>query len=334
LVSGKPATRGRWERARVESTREGRLSSGRRALVFTELMERRRFGQTDLFVAPLGLGAGAIGGTDLTEDEAGTLLNRAVDLGMNLVDAAPSYGLAEERIGRHLSWRRRDVVLSTKGGYGVPGVPEWTGECIRRGVERALGLFRTDVVDLFHLHSCPLDVLRRDDLLEACRDVARSGKVRVIAYSGEGDALDFAVSCGVFGAVQTSVNVCDQRGLSTAVVQAAARGMGVLAKRPLANAPWCSAPPPHDAAAVEYWKRFHAMGLDPAAPPAGRDWASTFLRFAAYAPGVTACLVGTRRLAHLAECAEAAGAGGLPDFEVKQLVTAFHRVGAGWGGLI
>jgi len=77
-------------------------------------MERRRLGQTDLFIAPVGLGTGAIGGTDLTEDQAGTLLNRAVDLGMNLVDAAPRYGLAEERIGRHLSWRRGDFVLSTK----------------------------------------------------------------------------------------------------------------------------------------------------------------------------------------------------------------------------
>jgi aryl-alcohol dehydrogenase-like predicted oxidoreductase len=292
-------------------------------------MERRRLGQSDLLVAPLGLGAGAIGGTDLTEDEAGTLLNRAVDLGMNLVDAAPSYGLAEERIGRHLSWRRRDVVLSTKGGYGVPGVPEWTGECIRRGVDRALGLFRTDVLDLFHLHSCPLDTLRREDLLQACTDVVRGGKVRVIAYSGEGDALDFAVTSGVFGAIQTSVNACDQRGLDRGVKAAAARGMGVIAKRPLANAPWRPAPPPDDAAAAEYWKRFHQMALPPR-----DDWAATFLRFASFAPGVTTCLVGTRRLAHLAECAAAVEAGTLPEYEVKLLATAFRRVDAGWGGLI
>ena len=297
-------------------------------------MERRRFGSTDLLIAPLGLGAGAAGGTDLTEDEAGTLLNRAVDLGMNLVDAAPSYGLAEERIGRHLSWRRRDVVLSTKGGYGVPGVPDWTGECIRRGAERACALFRTDAVDIFHLHSCPLETLRRDDVLGACRDVVRQGKVRVMAYSGEGGALDFAVASGVFGSIQTSVSACDQRGLDGAVKAAAGRGLGVLAKRPLANAPWRQAPPPGDAAAAEYCKRFLLMGLDPSAPPAGLDWAATFLRFAAYAPGVTAVLVGTRRVAHLAECAAAVGAGQLPEFAVKQLATAFHQVGAGWEGLI
>lgn len=297
-------------------------------------MERRRLGVTELKVAPLGLGAGAIGGTDLTEDEVGTLLNRAVDLGMNLVDAAPSYGLAEERIGRHLSWRRRDVVLSTKGGYGVPGVPDWTGECIRRGVDRALGLFRTDAVDLFHLHSCPLETLLRDDILGACQEVVRAGKVRVVAYSGEGAALDFAVASGVFGSIQTSVSVCDQAGLDGAVKAAAARGLGVLAKRPLANAPWRMAPPPGDAAAAEYCKRFHTMGLDRSAPPSGLDWAAAFLRFAAYAPGVTAILVGTRRVAHLAECVAAVGAGGLGESEVKQLATAFSQAGAGWPGLI
>lgn len=297
-------------------------------------MERRRLGQTDLFVAPVGLGAGAIGGADLTEDQAGTLLNRAVDLGMNLVDAAPSYGLAEERIGRHLSWRRRDVVLSTKGGYGVPGVPDWTGECIRRGVDRALGLFRTDVLDLFHLHSCPLETLRREDILGACRDAVRSGKVRAAAYSGEGEALDFAIASGVFGSVQTSVSACDQRGLGGAVKAAAARGLGVIAKRPLANAPWRASPPPDDDAAARYWQRFRAMGLEAGGPAAGLDWTATFLRFAAFAPGVTSCLVGTRRLEHLAACAQAVEAGALAPAEVKRLVTAFERAGAGWEGLI
>jgi len=299
-------------------------------------VERRRLGQTDLFVAPLGLGAGAAGGTDLTEDEAGTLLNRAVDLGMNLVDAAPSYGLAEERIGRHLSWRRRDVVLSTKGGYGVPGVQDWTGESIRRGVDRALGLLRTDVIDLYHLHSCPLETLRREDVLGACRDLVRGGKVRAVAYSGEGGALDFAIASGLFHSVQTSASVCDQRGFGPGggVRAAAARGMGVIAKRLLANAPWRTSPPPDDDAAARYWRRFREMGLPARGPPAGLDWAATFLRFAAFAPGVTSCLVGTRRLDHLAACAAAVEAGRLPGADVKTLCEKFDRAGAGWEGLI
>ena len=47
------------------------------------------------------------------------------------------------RIGRHLAHRRQEFVLSTKVGYGVEGVPDWTYDCIVQGVERALRLMRT-----------------------------------------------------------------------------------------------------------------------------------------------------------------------------------------------
>jgi aryl-alcohol dehydrogenase-like predicted oxidoreductase len=301
------------------------------------MIARRRLGRTELEVAPLGLGAGALGGGDLTEDEVGGFLNRAVDLGVNLIDTARSYGLSEERIGRHLSWRRREVVLSTKGGYGVEGVPDWTADCLRLGAERALRVLRTDAIDLFHLHSCPLEVLRRDDILEAVRGLVASGKVRVAAYSGEGAALDFAVDCGLFGCLQTSVNVCDQRGLAGAVARAERAGAVVLAKRPLANAPWRSGPPPEgDAAAAAYRRRFQAMRLQLLQLPEGAtSWDEAFLRFAAFAPGVTACLVGTRRLAHLEANIAALERGPLPEAAVKDLLGAFARADdGGWVGQI
>lgn len=297
------------------------------------MIARRALGRTGLSVAPLGLGAGALGGAELSEDEAGGLLNRAVDLGVNLIDTARSYGLSEERIGRHLSWRRREVVLSTKGGYGVEGVPDWTGDCLRLGVERALRALRTDAIDLFHLHSCPLEVLQRADILEAVRGMVASGKVRVAAYSGEGAALDFAVDSGLFGCIQTSVNVCDQRGLSGVVARAAQAGYGVLAKRPLANAPWRSGPPPEgDAAAAAYRRRFEAMQV--ALPEGAGSWDDAFLRFAAFAPGVTACLAGTRRAEHLAANLAALERGPLPDPAVKGLLKAFSGADDGWIGQI
>jgi len=64
-----------------------------------------------------GLNDGRVG-----ETEAGRLLNAVLDLGVNLIDTARGYGLSEERIGRHLAHRRQDFVLSTKVGYGLPGV--------------------------------------------------------------------------------------------------------------------------------------------------------------------------------------------------------------------
>ncbi len=65
-------------------------------------MIQRAFGSTGLTVSALGFGATQVGGADVTEDDAGTLLNRAVDLGVTLIDTARGYGLSEERVGHPL----------------------------------------------------------------------------------------------------------------------------------------------------------------------------------------------------------------------------------------
>lgn len=293
-------------------------------------MEHRPLGATGVAVPLLGLGAGALGSGDLAEEEVSRLLHGALDLGISLIDTAPSYGASEDRIGRHLAGRREEVVLSTKVGYGVPGVPDWTGEAIVAGVDLALRRLRTDRIDIVHLHSCPLDVLRRDDVLDGVRRIGGSGKVRVAAYSGEEEALDFAIRCGLFGSVQTSVNACDQRALRRALPEAAKRGIGVIAKRVLANAPWRGQPPPGDQAAAAYLQRFREMALGPRA----LAWDELFLRFAAFSPGVSACLAGTRRLEHLGRLTAAIAEGPLPEPERQRVLDAYDRADRGWTGQV
>ena len=293
-------------------------------------MELRPLGKTGLEVSLLGLGAGAIGSADLGEGEVSRLLHGALDLGISLIDTAPSYGTSEERIGRHLAGRRAETVLSTKVGYGVPGVPDWTGDAIVAGVDLALRRLRTDRLDVVHLHSCPLDVLRRDDVLEGVRRMSASGKVRVAAYSGEGDALEFAIGSGLFGAVQASVNVCDQGALRRILPNAAERGLGIIGKRALANAPWLGRPPPGDQAAAIYLERFRQMALAPGPLP----WDELFLRFAAFSAGISACLVGTRRLENLTKLAAAVGRGTLPPEERQRLLDSWDRADRGWTGQV
>ena len=75
-------------------------------------------------------------------------------------------------------------------------------------------------------------------MAQALRTTVEAGKVRVAAYSGEGEALRWAVRSGLFGSVQCSVSIVDQAVLDGAVPEAQARGIGVLAKRALGNAPW------------------------------------------------------------------------------------------------
>ncbi len=293
-------------------------------------MEQRALGNTGLTVSALGFGAGHVGRPELDEADVGRLLNGALDMGITLVDAARSYGLAEERIGRHLAHRRREFVLSTKCGYGIPGHEDWTPGCITAGVEAALRTLRTDVLDILHLHSCPLEVLERPGVVEALEAAVRAGKVRVAAYSGEEPALSWAVRSGVFGAVQTSVNLLDQGGLTGAVAEAARRGLGVIAKRPLANAPWRYSARPAAPDVAEYWERMEALRL----PTFARPWDEVALRFAAHGPGVSAAIVGTSRLEHLEANARHVAEGPLPSDWRRTLETAFAARGAAWAGLI
>jgi aryl-alcohol dehydrogenase-like predicted oxidoreductase len=278
----------------------------------------------------VGLGAGRIGGDEVTDAEAEALIHRALDLGVTLFDSARSYGRSEERLGRALRGHRERVVLSTKIGYGIPGHPDWTGPCIAAGVDAALARLGAEVLDLVHLHSCPVETLRRDDVLRALEDAVRAGKVRAAAYSGEGEPLAWAVASGRFHSVQLSVNVCDQAALDAQVAEAARRGLGVLAKRPLANAPWRFAGRPSGDEAEPYWERLQAMGLD----PRGLPWQELFLRFAAFAPGVSAVLVGTRSPAHLEAAVRAAELGPLPPALFQAVREAFARAGPGWAGRI
>jgi aryl-alcohol dehydrogenase-like predicted oxidoreductase len=255
------------------------------------------------------------------------LLHGLLDLGITLIDTARGYGLSEERIGRHLAGRRDEFVLSTKGGYGVEGTVDWTGESISRGVERALRTLNTDRIDIFHLHSCPLDVLQWDDILEAVRSARESGMVLAAAYSGDNEELAWAAQSGVFDSLQTSLNVFDQWSLKNVLPHAAERGLGVIAKRPVANVAWQYGERPVGRYAEPYWERLQAMQLDP-----GMDWMEFTLRFAAFTPGVHSIIAGTGSLDHLRSNAELLARGPLAQADYDRARAAFDALGANWRG--
>jgi aryl-alcohol dehydrogenase-like predicted oxidoreductase len=301
-------------------------------------MELRPLGATGLIVSAVGFGAGSIGEASTADAEVDRLIGAALDAGITLFDTARSYGLSEERLGRALEGRRGQVVLSTKVGYGTPGIPDWTGPCITAGVDAALSRLRTDWLDVVHLHSCGLDILQRGEVVEALGRAVGAGKVRVAAYSGENEALAWAVASGAFGSIQCSVSVVDQTVLEGSVAAARARGLGVLAKRALGNAPWRFAARPEASDVAEAWDRFRALcdELGESAQEAGgaMSWGERFTRFTGYAPGVDALLVGTRDAAHLTSAVESVARGPLPHAEVAALRAAFVRRGTDWAGRI
>jgi aryl-alcohol dehydrogenase-like predicted oxidoreductase len=287
-------------------------------------------GHTGLKVSALGFGAMHIHDERTTEAEASALLNHVLDQGINLIDTARGYGLSEARIGRHIAHRRADFLLSTKVGYGVEGVPDWTYDCILAGVERALKLMKTDVLDIVHLHSCPLPVLQQGEVVRALNDCRQAGKLRVAAYSGDNAEIDFAIDSGAFGSLQTSISVCDQAHLKTRAARADHAGIGVIAKRPLAGAVWRFTERPGDFAEGQYWDRFKAMGI-----PTAEDWADVALRFAAFHTGAASAIVGTAKPANLRRNLDAIARGPLPAELVVGIRAAFdHHGGEAWPGLI
>lgn len=277
-------------------------------------------------VSALGFGAGHVDGLD--EDAAGTLLNRALDLGVTLFDTARGYGRSEELIGRHLSWRRDDFVLVSKCGYGVSGQADWTAGAIHHGIDEALQRLRTDRLDAMLLHSCPRDTLARGEVVDALLQAVQAGKVRFAGYSGENADLAYALSGGAFRVLEASVNLCDQRVLDE--VSPRLHGIGLIAKRPLANAPWRFRERPAGHYAEVYWERLRAMQ----APRGELPWDELALRFAAFAPGVSTAIAGTRSIENLSRNVEMVNRGPLPPEVVHGVRAAFRAADAGWVGQV
>jgi aryl-alcohol dehydrogenase-like predicted oxidoreductase len=260
-------------------------------------MDKRPFGITGTDVSILGFGAGHIGSPDQDEKKIESFLNEILDLGINLIDTARAYGLSEKRIGKYISHRRSEYILSTKVGYDVEWKPDWTYDSVYYGIDQALQLLKTDYLDIVHLHSCSKEILEHGDVIFALEKGKQEGKIRFMAFSGENEALDYALETGKFDSIQTSVNICDQKGISKYLPKAQDSGLGVIAKRPIANAPWRHAAPPVGHYSEEYWHRLKKMNLD--IPVA--DMQDIAIRFSAFAPGVATCIVGSSNLEHVKE---------------------------------
>ena len=292
------------------------------------MIPSRPYGSSGLQVSALGLGAGQLGDARLSEDDAASLISASLDAGVTLIDTAPSYGISEQRIGRHLGSRRDEAVISTKLGYGVDGIPDWTGPCIVAGIDQALRILRTDRIDIAHLHSCPWTVLAQGDVVDALEQARNSGKVRAIAYSGENEDLDYAVGMGRFDGFMASLNLFDQGVIGRVLPRLA--GKGFIAKRPSANHPWRFDTQPVGDYSETYWQRWQAMGLD----KDGLEWGELAIRFALSVPGVSSAIVGTGRTAHLLQNRDWAAKGMLDPGTVAHWRKRFAECDQAWAGQI
>ena len=147
----------------------------------------------DLAVHRLGYGAMRITGKGIwgpPADKAAALatLRRAVELGVNLIDTADSYGpaVSEELIAEALSPYPAGVVVATKGGWERPGPAQWTHnaspEHLTKAIEASLKRLRLERIDIYQLH-VPDPAVSFDASMETLAKHREQGKIRHVALS-------------------------------------------------------------------------------------------------------------------------------------------------------
>jgi len=289
-------------------------------------MEKRQFGKTDMQVTLLGFGGAELGYNGVDQATTTRLLNAALDAGLNVIDTAECYIDSEEKIGEAVSHRREDFHLFTKcGHYDGSGHPDWSPESLLKSIERSLKRLSTDHVDLVQLHSCSEEDLRKGDVIQALKEARQRGYTRYIGYSGDGAAAKYAIECGEFDTLQTSVNIADQEALDLTLPLAKERGMGVIAKRPVANAAWQHPGPPPESYHQTYWERFQVLQYPLQSLPLGEAVALA-MRFTASAQGVHTMIVGTTKPERWKQNAEALAPGPLSPEEFQQIRARWAEV--------
>ena len=244
----------------------------------------------------LGFGGAEIGYNEAqTQDEVDRILNSALDSGLNVIDTAAAYKTSEELIGNAVGRRRDDYYLLTKcGALNAFTRFDWSAKGIVRTVETSLKNLKTDHLDLVQLHSCDSETLRRGDAIEGLERARDKGYTRYIGYSGDGEDARTAIELGAFDSLQTSVSVADQTPISGNIPLALQKGLGIIAKRPIANAVWRHASKPADSYHHEYWERIQKLKFDFLDLPL-EESVGIALRFTLSIPFIATAIVGTTR---------------------------------------
>jgi aryl-alcohol dehydrogenase-like predicted oxidoreductase len=259
-------------------------------------MEKRRLGKTEMIVSVLGFGGSEIGYERASAQTVAELLNSALDAGLNVIDTAECYYNSEELIGQAVGNRRNDFYLFTKCGHphGMESGANWSKASVLESVARSLQRLKTDRLDLLQLHSCSEAELRKGEVIDALQTARDKGYTRHIGYSGDSHAAHFAVQSGAFDTLQTSINFADQEAIDLTVPLAREKQMGIIAKRPIANAAWKTGHRPIDSYHHEYWERLRKLNYDFLRIDVNRG-ISIALRFTLSVPGVHTAIVGTKK---------------------------------------
>ncbi|MCC7193674.1 MAG: aldo/keto reductase [Phycisphaeraceae bacterium] len=307
-------------------------------------MKKTPLGKTGLQVTALGFGGAEIGYLATDKARVSSILNLLLDEWVNVIDTAASYHGSEELIGQTISHRRGEYVLISKCGGSVPQVEgePWSEKLITQTIDRSLQRLKVNRLDVMLLHSCDLKVLRQGEAVGALVKAREAGKIRFAGYSGDNEAAAYAATLPDIAVIETSINIADQANIDLVLPAARKHNVGIIAKRPLANAPWRSDHSGVYAGYVKTYKeRFTAMGLNLADLGYAKvkpesAWPGIALRFTLSFPEVNTAIIGTTNPVNAKANVEAAEKGSLDPEAVTKIRAAFadaqRQSGQTWTG--
>jgi aryl-alcohol dehydrogenase-like predicted oxidoreductase len=207
----------------------------------------RQLGRTGVAVSDVGLGTWQLGGADwgaMDDARAVGLLHRAAERGVTFFDTADVYGMgaSEQAIGRFLRETRETVYVATKAGrrIWVEGNLAWpdriTLDMARRATQRSLTHLGVDALFLQQWHCLPTDEYRRGDVFEHLETLKREGLIQHWGCSVE--SVEEARLCMAHpgcASLQVIFNVFRQKLVGDLLPDAVQRGVGILARVPLAS---------------------------------------------------------------------------------------------------
>ena len=212
-----------------------------------QLIPRRQLGATGLEVTQLGYGSMGLRGPNtwgvrvVDEENAEKILNLVLDAGINFIDTAPDYGVAEERIGRFVSPRRSEFYLATKCGCDyiqhedhIEIMHRWEKEVVERNVETSLKRMQTDYLDLLQFHGGDATTLTESGLIDQLLALKEQGMVKFIGVSSKLPNLEDLIDLRVFDTIQVPYSCLAPE--HDALMQKANRlGIGVIVRGGVAH---------------------------------------------------------------------------------------------------
>lgn len=211
-------------------------------------MKYRKLGKTGINVSVIGLGTWQLGGewgVDFSQIEADKILDKAKEVGINLIDTAECYGdhLSESFIGNYLERNNReDWIVATKFGHkfhkNFERTRHWSADEVLKQLNKSLKTLNTDYIDLYQAHSCSDEEFNNDELWTMLDKQVQAGKIRFLGISLKGNDYIYQtdksseVNAKVIQVVYNRLDRTPEKGVFPSAKR---QNLGVLARVPLAS---------------------------------------------------------------------------------------------------